>query len=104
MCLDEPQKLEDVYGRVRGAAPYRQLGRDNFVAVIDMLSGIYPSDEFAELRPLLSWDRATDTLTARPQAKLTVTLNAGVIPDRGSFGVFLVGGGARVGELDEEMV
>src|SRR5207253_486662 len=30
--------------------------------------------------------------------------NAGTIPDRGLFGVYLVDGGGRVGELDEEMV
>ena len=30
--------------------------------------------------------------------------NGGTIPDRGLFGVFLVDGGGRVGELDEEMV
>ena len=30
--------------------------------------------------------------------------NAGTIPDRGLYGVFQVGGGGRVGELDEEMV
>src|SRR5918911_1443063 len=35
--------------------------------------------------------------------KLAVT-NGGTIPDRGLFGVHLVDGGGRVGELDEEMV
>src|SRR5262249_7933298 len=35
--------------------------------------------------------------------RLAVT-NAGTIPDRGLFGVHLVDGGGRVGELDEEMV
>src|SRR4029079_10416177 len=35
--------------------------------------------------------------------RLAVT-NAGTIPDRGMFGVFLADGGSRVGELDEEMV
>ncbi len=72
-----------------------------------MLSGRYPSDEFAELRPRLTWDRVAGTLTAREGAKRVAVANGGTIPDRGLFGVFLLGappGSARVGELDEEMV
>ena len=73
-----------------------------------MLSGRYPSDEFAELRPRLVWDRVTGTLTGRPGAQRLAVTSGGTIPDRGLFGVFLVAGagetGRRVGELDEEMV
>ena len=72
-----------------------------------MLSGRYPSDEFAELRPRVTWDRVAGTITAREGAKRVAIANGGTIPDRGLFGVFLVGAGpgaARVGELDEEMV
>src|SRR3712207_8105061 len=72
-------------------------------------SGRYPSDAFAELRPRLTWDRVTDTLTARGGAQRLAVTSGGTIPDRGLFGVFLVGGedsrgGRRVGEPDEEMV
>src|SRR5437667_12715936 len=72
-----------------------------------MLSGSYPSDEFAELRPRITWDRSADTIAAREGAKRVAIANGGTIPDRGLFGVFLLGAGpgaARVGELDEEMV
>ena len=72
-----------------------------------MLSGRYPSDEFAELRPRLTWDRVGDTLTGRDGVRHVVVANAGTIPDRGLYGVFLAGakpGASRVGELDEEMV
>ena len=40
----------------------------SFEGVLDMLSGRYPSDEFAELRPRLTWDRVADTLTGRDRA------------------------------------
>src|SRR6185503_6325393 len=63
--------------------------------------------EFAELRPRLVWDRETDVLRAREGAKQIAVSNAGTIPDRGLFGVFIAGvdsSKARVGELDEEMV
>ena len=72
-----------------------------------MLSGRYPSDEFAELRPRVTWDRVNGTVVARQGAKRVAITNAGTIPDRGLYGVFLADGsrdGARVGELDEEMV
>ena len=69
-----------------------------------MLSGRYPSDEFAELKPRIVWDRTGGTIRGRDGAQRLAVTNAGTIPDRGLFGVHLVNGGGRVGELDEEMV
>ena len=73
-----------------------------------MLAGAYPSDEFAELKPRLVWDRVTDTIEGRRDARVVAVTSGGTIPDRGLFGVFMVGEagtpGRRVGELDEEMV
>ncbi|MFN2432394.1 MAG: DEAD/DEAH box helicase [Gemmatimonadota bacterium] len=90
---------------VRRAAPFAELPRSALEGVLDMLSGRYPSDRFAELRPRLNWDRATGALTGRPNAQRLAVTSGGTIPDRGLFGVFLVGErAARVGELDEEMV
>ena len=86
------------------AYPYRDLPRGQFEGVLDLLAGRYPSDEFAELRPRLVWDRTTGALRAREGAMRIAIANAGTIPDRGLFGVFLVDGCGRVGELDEEMV
>jgi ATP-dependent Lhr-like helicase len=98
----------ELFDLVRGAAPYSDLTRDQLEAVLDMLSGRYPSDEFSELRPRLTWLREIDTLVARKGAKAIAIANAGVIPDRGLYGVFLADqggkGSRRVGELDEEMV
>ena len=101
--------VEDLFDLVRRAAPFTTLPRSAFDATLDLLSGRYPSDEFAELRPRIVWDRLTGALTARPGAQRLAVTSGGTIPDRGLFGVFLVGsdsgsGGARVGELDEEMV
>jgi ATP-dependent Lhr-like helicase len=91
---------------VQSAAPYAGLTRASFESVLDMLSGRYPSDEFAELRPRLTWDRIANKLTTRQGARQVSVINGGTIPDRGLYGVFLAGAtkGARVGELDEEMV
>ncbi len=88
---------------LRSTAPFRDLTPALFESVLEMLSGRYPADAFAELRPRIVWDRVGDVLRARPGAQHLAVTSGGTIPDRGLFGVHLEGGG-RVGELDEEMV
>lgn len=104
----DSMEVDELFDLVRGAAPYAELKRDQLEAVLDMLSGRYPSDEFSELKPRLTWHRDTDQLVARKGSKHIAIANAGVIPDRGLYGVFLAGQNdkrsRRVGELDEEMV
>lgn len=100
-------RVDDLLATVRQAAPFAELSREIFEGVLDMLSGRYPSDEFAELRPRLTWDRIRGTVAAREGARRIAVTSGGTIPDRGLYGVFLAGaarGAARVGELDEEMV
>jgi ATP-dependent Lhr-like helicase len=91
---------------VRSSAPFAALSTSVFDGVLDMLAGRYPSDEFAELRPRITWDRTRNWLTPRQGVKRIAILNGGTIPDRGLYGVFLSGSTKplRVGELDEEMV
>jgi ATP-dependent helicase Lhr and Lhr-like helicase len=99
--------VEEVFRLIRGAAPFSSLTRTAFTGVLDLLAGRYPSDEFADLRPRITWDRTRDTLTPREGVKMLAILNGGTIPDRGLYGVFLSGAegkAVRVGELDEEMV
>jgi len=107
VAMDE-WDIDELYDLIRRAAPFSALPRSAYEAVLDMLSGRYPSDEFAELRPRLVWDRTGGVLTGRPGAQRLAVTSGGTIPDRGLFGVFLAGaegtGGRRVGELDEEMV
>lgn len=94
---------ERLYQITRRAAPYANLSRQVFDETLDMLAGRYPSDLFSELRPRVTWDRATDTVVARPGARQLAVTNPGTIPDRGLYRVTLPEG-SRVGELDEEMV
>jgi ATP-dependent helicase Lhr and Lhr-like helicase len=102
----ESWNVDELYDLVRRAAPFADLGRRMFDGVLDMLSGRYPSDEFAELRPRVTWDRVKNTVVGREGAVRVAIANAGTIPDRGLYGVFLAGAErpTRVGELDEEMV
>jgi ATP-dependent helicase Lhr and Lhr-like helicase len=97
--------VDDLAALARRTASFASLPDSALHAVLDMLAGRYPSDEFAELRPRIVWDRVTGALTGRPGAQRLAVTSGGTIPDRGLFGVFLVGDkGSRVGELDEEMV
>jgi ATP-dependent Lhr-like helicase len=96
-------KVPELHELVRRAYPFAELSREVLDSVLDMLDGRYPSEEFAELRPRIVWDRVQDTIRARRGARQLAVTNAGTIPDRGLFGVHLPDG-RRVGELDEEMV
>ncbi|MEM9058407.1 MAG: DEAD/DEAH box helicase, partial [Pseudomonadota bacterium] len=104
VCCGQPTSVDDLEALVRRADNYRELSRNALESVLDMLCGRYPSSDFADLKPLLSWDRSTDVISPRRGAAMVTRMNAGTIPDRGAFGVHLGEDGPRVGELDEEMV
>jgi len=102
VALDE-WRVDDMAAMVRRSAPFAELSQEVWEAVLDLLAGRYPSDEFAELRPRIVWDRAGGTVRGRAGAQRLAVTSGGTIPDRGLYGVFLPDG-TRVGELDEEMV
>ncbi|HSX21329.1 MAG TPA: helicase-related protein, partial [Gaiellaceae bacterium] len=104
ICAEEEVEVTDLLELARAAYPFADLSRAQLENVLDMLAGRYPSDEFAELRPRIIWDRTAGVVRGRPGARRLAVTNAGTIPDRGLFGVFISGEGSRVGELDEEMV
>ena len=104
ICADEEIDVGELHQLIRRAYPFAELSRVQLENVLDMLAGRYPSDEFAELRPRIVWDRTGGVVRGRQGARRLAVTNAGTIPDRGLFGVHLVDGGGRVGELDEEMV
>ena len=114
-CALGPISVDSWYEALRRSAPYAELPRALFDSVLEMLAGRYPSDEFAELRPRIIWDRTpteetpSGSIEGRPGAQRLAVTSGGTIPDRGLFPVYLVGGDEergpkRVGELDEEMV
>ncbi|HQZ17113.1 MAG TPA: helicase-related protein, partial [Vicinamibacteria bacterium] len=114
ILVTEEMNIDDLFTLVRSAASFATLPRSLFEGVLDMLAGRYPSHDFKDLRPRIVWNRETGDLRARAGVKMILYANAGTIPDRGLFGVYLAGSAAaedprrgpsrRVGELDEEMV
>ena len=91
ICAMDTVTVDEVFALLRRSAPFASLTRGALESVLDMLSGRYPSERFAELRPRLTWDRATDRLIARPSAQRLAVTSGGTIPDRGLYGVFLAG-------------
>ena len=104
MCALDEWDVEELGALVRRSHPFRDLGPRAFESVLDMLAGRYPSDEFAELRPRIVWDRVNGKLRGRAGAQRLAVTSGGTIPDRGLYTVNLLDDGRRVGELDEEMV
>jgi ATP-dependent Lhr-like helicase len=104
MCALQDWDVDELGRLVRRAYPFRDLGPRAYESTLDMLSGRYPSDEFAELRPRIVWDRVEGRLRGRAGAQRLAVTSGGTIPDRGLFTVNLLDDGRRVGELDEEMV
>jgi ATP-dependent Lhr-like helicase len=107
-----PSTADALFELARRAAPFAELPRSSFDGVLDMLSGRYPTADFRDLRPRITWDRTRGRVTAREGSQRLAVTNGGTIPDRGLYGVFLRDSGSegkgkgsrRVGELDEEMV
>ncbi|HUK76268.1 MAG TPA: DEAD/DEAH box helicase, partial [Thermoleophilia bacterium] len=100
---DEGVAVDALHDLLRRTLTFAELDRRLLENVLDMLDGRYPSQEFAELRARIVWDRTEGTIRARSGSRALAVANAGTIPDRGLFSVNLPDG-RRVGELDEEMV
>ncbi|MCA9797686.1 MAG: DEAD/DEAH box helicase, partial [Candidatus Eremiobacteraeota bacterium] len=96
--------VDDLKKMVRRAASFSDLSDEILISLLDMLSGRFPSTEFAELKGRINWDREQDLLEGRPGSKMLSLVNAGTIPDRGLYAVYAGSDGPRLGELDEEMV
>ncbi len=80
MVCDAPRTVDELERLVRRAWPYAELTRGALEAVLDMLSGRYPSSDFADLHPQLVWDRATDTLAPRRGAARRCSCASTVAP------------------------
>ncbi|MFT5680884.1 MAG: ATP-dependent Lhr-like helicase, partial [Myxococcota bacterium] len=104
MCAHEERTADGVFALVRRTHSYAELTRPALDAVLDMLSGRYPAEEFRDLKARVIWDRGTGALKSRKDAATLALLNAGTIPDRGTYAVHLGADGPRIGELFEEMV
>src|SRR6202008_4850230 len=65
ISADAEIAVDDLHELVKRAYPFRDLSRAQLENVLDMLAGRYPSDEFAELRPRIVWDRTAGVIRGR---------------------------------------
>src|SRR5438094_7745076 len=95
--------VDTLWQRVRSAAPYRTLSREDFVAVVRSLAEPLPA-EVKGAAPRILWDRVNDRLHPRRGRRFLALTSGGTIPDAGLFDVFVAETDLKVGTLDEEFV
>jgi ATP-dependent Lhr-like helicase len=96
--------VDELYELVRCAAPFHELPRGLLSDTLDMLAGRFPSAAFSGLRARIVWDRQLGVISGRSGTGQLVIANAGTIPDRGLYGVYLTtqqDARGRLGELDD---
>src|SRR3546814_15198299 len=69
MCALDEWSVAELSAVVRSAAPFAELSDEVLASVLDLLSGRYPSEEFAELRPRIVWARVEGTVRGRTGAQ-----------------------------------
>ncbi len=97
----EPWKEDDLYTRFRSAFPYRNLSREDFDAVIEMLSeGVATSR--GRSGALLHRDRVNGRVKGRRGARLAAITSGGAIPENANYAVIAEPDGKTIGTLDED--
>jgi len=104
MAALEGTHWADVYRTVRRTYSFHDLPEEAFNLTLQLVSGRYPSKAFKDLRPRVSFDRTTGRISPLPGSQRLVISNGGAIPDTGQYGVYILQGNLKIGELDEEFV
>lgn len=100
-CAASPWSEQDLFALVKKAYPYRDLTRDSFNEVIEMLSeGIAGSR--GRYGAYLFRDQVNGILKGRRGSRLTAITSGGAIPDNGLFTVIAEPQETMVGTLDED--
>jgi ATP-dependent Lhr-like helicase len=92
---------EELYKTVVQAWPYRNLTRENFSAVVDMLASGY-STKRGRRGAYIHRDVINGKVRARRGANLVALTNGGAIPDQFDYDVILQPEGISVGTLNED--
>ncbi len=92
---------EQLFDMVRGAWPYRELTKEQFLGVVRMLAEGYASRR-GRRAALLFHDAINGQIRARPAARLTALQNGGAIPDHFDSEVIMMPQGYRIGTLNED--
>jgi ATP-dependent Lhr-like helicase len=101
ICASEEQSEDALFDLVRRAAPYERLPREEYEAVVAMLSeGI--ATRRGRAGALLHRDEVRRKLRGRRAARLTAITSGGAIADNANFDVVLEPEGVKIGTVDED--
>ena len=90
---------EELFELVRRAGPFSDLSREMLRDVVGLMAGEVEGGRF---RPRIRWEPTTGRIRASEGTLTVLYANAGTIPDRGLYPVYLQGTDVKLGELDEE--
>jgi len=94
-------QVDELLRMVHGAWPYRDLPREQFLAVVRMLADGY-STRRGRRSALIFYDAINGLVRGRPAARLTALQNGGAIPDHFDYEVVILPQGHRIGTLNED--
>src|SRR5438105_654963 len=100
-CAAEEWNEDDLFALVRRAMPYRDLSRETYESIIEMLSeGI--AARRGRYGAYLYHDRVQKRLRARRGSRLAAITSGGAIPENALYTVIAEPDGAVVGTVDED--
>ncbi|MGD9679817.1 MAG: DEAD/DEAH box helicase [Candidatus Obscuribacterales bacterium] len=100
-CASRDCQEDELFDLVRGAYPYRDLSRDEYENILEMLSEGVAGRKTTHAR-FLHRDRINHRLAGRRGARLVAITNGGAIPDNALFTVVVEPDETVVGTLDED--
>ncbi len=104
MVLFAPRGIGELYAEVRSFSCFENLDIADFDAVLGMLCGRFEDTRVKELSGRLYLDEDENTVAAREGSAMLLYSQGGTIADKGNYALRIAGGGAKIGELDEEFV
>jgi ATP-dependent Lhr-like helicase len=90
-----------LFDRFRRAWPYRDLTRDEFTAILKMLSEGFTTRR-GRRGSLLHWDTVNHMLRGRRGARMTALTSGGTIPDNADYQVLLEPENQMIGTVNED--
>ena len=101
MCAAEDWKEDELFQTLRSAYPYRKLAREDFDAIVEMLSeGI--AARRGRYAAYLHRDRVNGRVSGRRGSRLAAITSGGAIPENAMYTVVAQPDGAMVGTVDED--
>jgi ATP-dependent helicase Lhr and Lhr-like helicase len=100
-CACEDWAVDDLYALAKRAWQYRDLSREDFDEVVEMLAeGV--GEGAGRAPPQLHYDRINGVLHARRGSRMTAILNGGAIPEMADYKVVAEPDDTMVGTVNED--